>query len=118
MSHDLQACYQQHGKSRIALLPLLWLLAKGAYPYERRLSCMQRASGFQVGLQAFEYVSRARRQGPHRLVVRTSRCGRDNPGSTPGVDIFLECQLERHAFAKAVALQAAHAIQGRFGRAV
>ena len=25
---------------------------------------------------------------PHRLVVRTSRCGRDNPGSTPGVDIF------------------------------
>ena len=27
--------------------------------------------------------------GPHRLVVRTSRCGRDNPGSTPGVDIFL-----------------------------
>ncbi len=27
-------------------------------------------------------------QGPHRLVVRTSRCGRDNPGSTPGVDIL------------------------------
>ena len=26
--------------------------------------------------------------GPHRLVVRTSRRGRDNPGSTPGVDIF------------------------------
>ncbi len=25
--------------------------------------------------------------GPHRLVVRTSRCGRDNPGSTPGEDI-------------------------------
>ena len=25
---------------------------------------------------------------PHRLVVRTSRCGRDNPGSTPGVDSF------------------------------
>ena len=24
---------------------------------------------------------------PHRLVVRTSRRGRDNPGSTPGVDI-------------------------------
>ena len=29
------------------------------------------------------------RQGPHRLVVRTSRRGRDNPGSTPGVDIFI-----------------------------
>ena len=27
-------------------------------------------------------------ESPHRLVVRTSRCGRDNPGSTPGVDIF------------------------------
>ena len=26
--------------------------------------------------------------GPHRLVVRTSRRGRDNPGSTPGVDIY------------------------------
>ncbi len=26
---------------------------------------------------------------PDRLVVRTSRCGRDNPGSTPDVD-FLE----------------------------
>ena len=25
-------------------------------------------------------------QCPHRLVVRTSRCGRDNPGSTPGAD--------------------------------
>ena len=24
---------------------------------------------------------------PHRLVVRTSRCGRDNPGSTPGAVI-------------------------------
>ena len=34
--------------------------------------------------------------GPHRLVVRTSRCGRDNPGSTPGVDIF----LPRNTFTK------------------
>jgi hypothetical protein len=33
-------------------------------------------------------VARCVRQGPHRLVVRTSRCGRDNPGSTAGVDIF------------------------------
>ena len=28
-------------------------------------------------------------QGPHRLVVRTSRRGRDNPGATPGVDTLL-----------------------------
>jgi hypothetical protein len=26
-------------------------------------------------------------RSPYRLVVRTSRCGRDNPGSTPGEDI-------------------------------
>ena len=26
----------------------------------------------------------AAHKAPHRLVVRTSRCGRDNPGSTPG----------------------------------
>ena len=30
-----------------------------------------------------------RRRRPHRLVVRTSRRGRDNPGSTPGVDSSL-----------------------------
>ena len=32
---------------------------------------------------------------PHRLVVRTSRCGRDNPGSTPGVDNFIGRFRER-----------------------
>ena len=30
---------------------------------------------------------------PHRLVVRTSRCGRDNPGSTPGEDILFCVRL-------------------------
>jgi len=30
---------------------------------------------------------------PYRLVVRTSRCGRDNPGSTPGGDI---CDMMRY----------------------
>jgi hypothetical protein len=30
----------------------------------------------------------------HRLAVRTSRCGRDNPGSNPGVDIFGATQRE------------------------
>ena len=30
----------------------------------------------------------AHRNSPHRLVARTSRCGRDNPGSTPGVDMY------------------------------
>ena len=33
-------------------------------------------------------------EGPCRLVVRTSRCGRDNPGSTPGVDTFIHVQLD------------------------
>ena len=32
----------------------------------------------------------------HRLVVRTSRCGRDNPGSTPGEDIFAWCAHEHN----------------------
>ena len=27
--------------------------------------------------------------GPDRLVVRTLRCGRNNPGSNPGLDILL-----------------------------
>ena len=36
------------------------------------------------------------RQSPYRLVVRTSRRGRDNPGSTPGVDIFATTPTDRH----------------------
>ena len=32
--------------------------------------------------------SQAHTQGPFHLVVRTSRCGRDNPGSTPGEDMY------------------------------
>ena len=32
-------------------------------------------------------------KSPYRLVVRTSRCGRDNPGSTPGEDITLRGYL-------------------------
>ena len=42
-------------------------------------------------------------QSPYRLVVRTSRCGRDNPGSTPGEDIFAmfhwksQCWTDAHA---------------------
>ena len=34
---------------------------------------------------------------PHRLVVRTSRCGRDNPGSTPGVDICCDGRTHRRS---------------------
>ena len=44
--------------------------------------------------QAFrDPPKRARHNSPHRLVVRTSRCGRDNPGSTPGVDILAHSHL-------------------------
>ena len=35
-------------------------------------------------------------QSPHRLVVRTSRCGRDNPGSTPGVVMQVRRTAEIH----------------------
>ena len=41
---------------------------------------------FPAACQACEKV-RHRRQSPYRLVVRTSRRGRDNPGSNPGVDM-------------------------------
>ena len=34
--------------------------------------------------------------GPHRLVVRTLRCGRDNPGSTPGVVMQVRRTAEIH----------------------
>ena len=41
----------------------------------------------------------------HRLVVRTSRRGRDNPGSTPGVDMGIDDGV-RETFARTgVALQ-------------
>ena len=33
--------------------------------------------------------------GPHCLMVGTSRCGHDNPGSNPGVDIFAETLFHR-----------------------
>ena len=50
--------------------------------------------GCKVGLlhttRACVYLAAAKlapAQGPYRLVVRTSRCGRDSPGSTPGEDM-------------------------------
>ena len=43
---------------------------------------------FPAACQGCEEV-RHRQQSPYRLVVRTSRCGRDNPGSTPGVVITI-----------------------------
>ena len=32
--------------------------------------------------------------GPDRLVVRTLRCGRSNPGSNPGLDRILFCTVD------------------------
>ena len=42
------------------------------------------------------YVKIKESQGPHRLVVRTLRCGRDNPGSTPGVVMQVRRTAEIH----------------------
>ncbi len=50
--------------------------------------------------------TRWRSQGPHRLVVRTSRRGRDNPGSAPGVDIFARPRRGRHTSRARAAAQA------------
>ena len=49
----------------------------------RRQLAQQEAGGKPLGPQANNNF-----EGPCRLVVRTSRCGRDNPGSNPGLDIF------------------------------
>ena len=39
---------------------------------------------------------------PHRQAVRTLRCGRENPDSTPGVDIFYEQIIMSIAFERAI----------------
>ena len=39
------------------------------------------------GVRVLSWTQR-RVHRPHRLVVRTSRCGRENPGSTPDVDRY------------------------------
>ena len=52
------------------------------------------AGSFQVSFGILHLYSAGKR--PHRLVVRTSRRGRDNPGSTPGVDISrADVELQR-----------------------
>ena len=63
------------------------------------------------GTTPMSFVTRS----PHRLVVRTSRCGRDNPGSTPGVDIFARsffwCRRCWHKLASRLHASRLHAIQ-------
>ena len=43
--------------------------------------------GWEVLHTTFQFHDLEQKKDPHRLVVRTSRCGRDNPGSTPGAVI-------------------------------
>ena len=49
---------------------------------------VHRARRWQYHHFALIVLCPLRWHGLHRLVVRTSRCGRDNPGSNPGEDIF------------------------------
>ena len=65
-------------------------------PSGRRSHARPRANGILRSLAlllpiacAVNVHARLGTKGPYRLVVRTSRRGRDNPGSTPGEDIFL-----------------------------
>ena len=53
----------------------------------------QSCQGFRPEKKVYKVCHRM--QSPYRLVVRTSRCGRDNPGSTPGGDIWMlrGCEL-------------------------
>ena len=53
-------------------------------------------SMFPAACQGCQEVRR-KQQSPYRLVVRTSRCGRDNPGSTPGGDIWKIRGCHTHA---------------------
>ena len=52
-------------------------------------------------------------RSPYRLVVRTSRCGRNNPGSTPGEDIVREAYVHIRPWATKLLLLAHNA--RRFG---
>ena len=52
-----------------------------------------RAPGHQRRLQVFCDHACSHGLRPHRLVVRTSRCGRDNPGSTLGVVMQVCCAV-------------------------
>ena len=56
-----------------------WMLLSHDTKNQAITSCSWRANSWHC---------HSSRHGPHRLVVRTSRCGRDNPGSIPGGDIF------------------------------
>ena len=58
--------------------------------------CRGHLSMFPAACQGCQEVRR-KQQSPYRLVVRTSRCGRDNPGSTPGGDIWKIRGCHTHA---------------------
>ena len=65
------------------------LLRPAARHARHLLPCAATAPG---KLHIFSATRAEERCCPHRLVVRTSRCGRDNPGSNPGVDILVGWQ--------------------------
>ena len=46
---------------------------------------ISRMGFLNLQIAGFENESTIRRYRPYRLAVRTSRCGRDNPGSNPGM---------------------------------
>ena len=54
-------------------------------PRPRRPSCLRSSATAPACFFAGKVWDLACMHGPHRRVVRTLRCGRDNPGSTPGV---------------------------------
>ena len=86
-------------------VPAAWYVAGGRLPqgmgvytdsvFDRTLQCC-----FPKGLQSqiVDHMTKLRdnafianTEGLHRLVVRTSRRGRDNPGSSPGVVNQTDC---------------------------
>ena len=68
-----------------------WASCLGLVQREKACTCRWEQQGNALqSLRLWEICvqSQPPAQGPYRLVVRTSRCGCDNPGSTPGEDMY------------------------------
>ena len=75
-SLKISICHCQKDLGHCAFVLSLHHLLTGAITYTRNAS--------RGACSCCNYNKTLAGGRPHRLVVRTSRCGRDNPGSTPG----------------------------------
>ena len=83
----ISICHCQKDLGHCAFVLSLHHLLTGAVTYTRNAS--------RGACSCCNYNKTLAGERPHRLVVRMSRCGRDNPGSTPGVDILFQNTCEK-----------------------